>query len=196
LTSYLVFDAKYCDALRRGVKKATIRKVSKRVPLPGSKVYIKCGGRIIGLARIKSVVYKSLSSVTEKEALRDGFKSKEELVKALRNHYPDLKPETLVAVIEFEWEEMYVPTLPPSEIPRKTDKGLVKAAELALKTCELTREERRVLEAIVEEGSIGGAALRLGGLSKRAYVRRVMKRALKKLRGASIEGSYGSGFSG
>jgi len=182
----LYFNKKYCEKLRSGAKKITIRIAGKRLPKPGDLVYIVCGGLILGVARVTSVVFKPLRSLGEYEVKEEGFNSLEELLEAIKHHYPGIKEDALIAVIRFEWEKKFNPPVSEPEYFRGTQYTPEQIAKMALENVNLTEKEREVLIAVSEEGSIRAAARRLGGLEKRGSVRRILKRAVKKLKEKEI----------
>ncbi|HFC49252.1 MAG TPA: ASCH domain-containing protein [Thermofilum sp.] len=182
----LYFSRKYYEKLRSEAKKITIRMVSKRLPKPGDLVYIVCGGLILGIARVTSVVIKSLGSLGNYEVKEEGFNSLEELLEAIKGHYPGIKEDTLVVVIRFEWEKKFDPPVSETEYFRGTKYTPKQIAKIALENLNLSEMEREVLIALSEEGSIRAAAKRLGGLEKRDSVRRILKRAVKQLKEKEI----------
>ena len=85
----LKFDGKYKDLLLSGKKRATIR-VGKVNLKPGDEVLIHSGGYVIGKAKIRKVEKKRVSELTDEDAIMDGFKNKEELLDALKEHYKNI----------------------------------------------------------------------------------------------------------
>ncbi len=186
MTKHLMFDKKYMDALLTGRKRITIRVARSSVPRPGSLVYVHCGGKVIGLAKVTSVIFKPVSALGDEEAREEGFDTREELINALRKHYPSLGSNSLVAVIRFKWIKTFERPLTPEELSWGVKTDPVEVARKALKHCKLTDNERAILELIVREGSIRKAALKLGGLHKRVRIRRVLRNVAKRLKEAGL----------
>ncbi|MDK2464054.1 MAG: ASCH domain-containing protein [Candidatus Korarchaeota archaeon] len=81
----LRFDRRYVDSILRGEKVTTIRRTTRL--RPGDVVDLVAGEEVFGEALVKDVRKVSLSGLTDEEARRDGFESKEGLVKALKRYY-------------------------------------------------------------------------------------------------------------
>ncbi len=81
----LRFDKRYVDRILRGEKVTTLRRTTRL--RPGDVVDLVAGGEVFGEAVVEGVTRVRLSGLTDEEARRDGFESKEELVKALKRHY-------------------------------------------------------------------------------------------------------------
>ena len=186
MPKHLMFDGRYLNALMSGRKKITIRVPTARIPRPGSRVYVHSGGKVLGVAKITSVLFKPAKALTEREAREEGFRSREELISALKKHYPSLTDDSLVAVIRFEWVKKFDPPLTPEELSWGSSISPVEVALLALKHCRLSGEERKVLELLVREGSIRRAARKLGGLHRRMHVRRILRRVVRRLREVGV----------
>ncbi|RLF05237.1 MAG: ASCH domain-containing protein [Thermoprotei archaeon] len=177
----LMFSRKYLAELLRGSKTCTIRlgNIKYRV---GDTVLVYCGGLVLGRVRITGIERKKLIDLTEEDAKLDGFSSLYELLKALRQHYPNIRANTPVTVIRFEWIEKFDAPLSDSEYSWRYEETPVEVARLALeKLNDLSWEERTVLEVFVKSGSVRAAARKLGGLSLRPLVRGVLRRAAEKL---------------
>jgi len=51
---------------------------------------------------VKSIKRKKVSELTKKDAIKDGFKSKRELIKTLKKYYNEITLESYVYIINFE----------------------------------------------------------------------------------------------
>jgi len=51
---------------------------------------------------VKKVVVKRVRELTDEDAIRDGFKSRNELISALKRIYGDLRDDEFVTVVHFE----------------------------------------------------------------------------------------------
>lgn len=174
---HLKFDGRYRTAILEGKKRATVRR--GRVNLrEGDEVFIHSGGYVLGKARIVRVERKPIEALTDEDAIKDGFSSREELIRALREHYPDLKGE--VTVVEFELVEKSKPVL-SSELPYEGNSPL-EIARMALKHLKLSEEDERLIKLFLKSGSLRKAAYRLGGMDKRYLIRDVLRRAYKELK--------------
>lgn len=58
--------------------------------------------KVFALARINKVVVKRVSELSDEDAKLDGFNSREELIRALRRIYGDVKDSDFVTVVHFE----------------------------------------------------------------------------------------------
>ena len=185
LGRHLMVKGEYAEKILKGSKTTTIR--LGRVRTRYSEVIIHSGGRPIAKAMITSVRHKRVRDLTDEDARKDGFKSREELVRALKEAYGSIDPDSMVTIIEFrvsrrfdelETENPYM-GLDPADIAR-----------LALRYLKgLNEEERRVLMDLTRTNSIRSTALRLyGDLGKRWIVRKVLRRALKALAGRGLLG--------
>jgi len=67
-----------------------------------SEVYIQSGRSIVGKARIVRVTYKRFCELTMEDAINDGFRNREDLVKELRRIYGNIRDDDIVTVIELE----------------------------------------------------------------------------------------------
>lgn len=164
---HLEFRRKYADLLLSGEKKVTIRKWTNLKE--GDEVYVHCGGKIVGSAKIKSVERKKVSELTDEEVRLDGFKDRSEMLEELeRMGYGEE-----VYVIHFEFEP--IQSVYPHEV-YYGDADLLKVAELALKNLNLDERDREVLKVFLKHGSIRKAARKLGSSRKRREVRKLLRK--------------------
>ncbi len=172
---HLEFKEKYEELLRSGKKRATIR---LQCPFrKGQEVFVHCGGRIIGTAKIIDVREKRLEELTEEDARDDGFQSLEDLLKEIKKLYGN--PEK-VYVIRFEFRE-FKRDLNPHEM-YYGDADLVDIAKLALENLNLSEGDRKILELFVRTGSIRKTAMKLGSIKMRGVVRKILRRCYNELR--------------
>lgn len=185
LGRHLMVKGEYAEKILEGAKTTTIR--LGRVRTRYDEIIIHSGGRPIAKAVITSVRYKRVRDLTDEDARKDGFGSREELIEALRKAYGDVGPDSMVTIIEFrvskrfdelETENPYM-GLDPADLAR-----------LALRYLRgLGEEERRVLMDLTRTNSIRATSIRLyGSLGKRWVVRRILRRALRALREKGILG--------
>jgi len=100
----LNFKKEYKETLQSGEKITTIR--MKTNLKPEDVVEIVAGGESCGYARIKSIVRKRISEISDKDARNDGFKNRRELLRALKKIYGKITPETRIYIIRFEKEDL------------------------------------------------------------------------------------------
>ncbi|MDI9645093.1 MAG: ASCH domain-containing protein [Archaeoglobales archaeon] len=168
---HLEFSGKYEKMLLDGVKNITIR---KRTNLkPGDEVYIHCGGKIIGRARIEEVYTKNLEEITEDEARQDGFESRFEMLDELRR----IGYKGKVYIIKFKLENSEF--LNPHEI-HYGKAELLDIAKKALECLNLSRSDVDLLKAFLKYGSIRktSAKLRIG----KNDVRRLLRKCYEELK--------------
>ena len=178
---HLMFSRLYLDKLLSGEKTLTIRAVRPNLKR-GDIALVHSMGLILGKVRILSVTSKRLRDISESEAREDGFNSLEELKEALKKHYPRLREDSFVYVVRFEWIERFDPPLGERDYVWPYALSHQDVAKLALSSgVPLSDEEREVLRALVNEGSIRKAAIKLGGLNLRPLVRAVLHKAAVEL---------------
>ncbi len=177
---FLSFNKRYLDRLLSGRKNVTIR-VGKVEVKPGKTVFIECGGKVVAKAKIVDVKYKRVSELTKSDAVKDGFRSRKELLKALKRHYGQLSPNTKVTIIKFRVTKRFKEKLPPEEARLGGYKPVEIARYALAYQINLSDEEKRVLAQLLTTGNLTATALALGDPSKRVLVRDVVKKAYKEL---------------
>jgi len=134
------FDKKYAIDILLGIKRATIRKTNKGLN-PGDCVefYTKGPkGRLIGLGKIRRVIRKKVSELSDRDVILEGFSDRENFLSALSSHYKNIQDEDEIFLIEFELEK---PSLSFSK------KVFSKIAELALdKGFRISQSDKKLLE--------------------------------------------------
>jgi len=95
----LNFSKKYKRKILSGEKTSTIRLKTKLKK--GDLVEIIAGGEKLGKARIMNVKKTILKNLTKSDAIKDGFKSKKSLIKALKKHYSNIDKDSIVYIISF-----------------------------------------------------------------------------------------------
>ena len=73
---HIEFKDKYKELLKSGKKTATIR--MNCYVKEGEEVFVHCGGKIIGTAKIKKVEERSIEEIDDNLAKADGFENKED----------------------------------------------------------------------------------------------------------------------
>ncbi len=169
---HLEFKGKYLQKLLSGEKRATIRK--RAYVSPGELVYVHCGGKIIGKARILDVREIGIDEIDDDVARMEGFDSAEELLEEIRNYYTG---RDRLYLIEFDFEPFEKPLDPAEMYYENAD--LVEIARKALESGMVSEDDKEVLRLFLRTGSIRKTAFRLGGLSKRGVVREALRRAKK-----------------
>ncbi len=94
------FDSEFVSAIVNGRKVTTVRKGIKRYPV-GRIVDLTANNQPFARARVDRVVVKRVKELTERDALLDGFESREELIDALKKIYGNVEDEELVTVVHF-----------------------------------------------------------------------------------------------
>jgi len=97
----LDFDESYIRKILEGKKVTTIRKGIRDFKI-GDRVLITSQNRIYAEAEITGVKYTRISELTEEDAVRDGFLTKEELLKALKKYYGQIKTNDAITIIHFK----------------------------------------------------------------------------------------------
>ncbi len=186
ISKHLEISGEYKDKLLRGEKKATIRVGHVRGARPGKVVFLHCGGYVYGKVRITDVRTKKVSELTDRDAKLDGFENREELIKALKEHYPDLKDDDIVTIIEFEWVEKFDEPILSEHLPYDGHDPLEIAKKALEEDIPLSPRERELLELLIECGSIRKAAKALGGLGHRDKIRKAVRKAYRLLKSRGL----------
>jgi len=97
----LDFDEVYIKKILEGKKVTTIRKGIRDFKV-GEKILITSQDRIYAEAEIIEVKYLKVSDLTDEDALKDGFSSKDELFKALKKYYSSIKSNDTITIIGFK----------------------------------------------------------------------------------------------
>ncbi len=179
--SHIMISGKYLDCLLSGRKRVTIRRGLHRRPL--GTVYIHAGGRIVARARVVGVEYRRVRDLTDEDAANDCMDSRDDLLRELRSIYRGLRDDEWVTLVWFEVEEPM--DVPDGHVYMGVDP--VRVARLALAHLRLDARERAVLERVAELGSIRRAAREIyGDVDRRGHVRRIVRRALRRLVDAGV----------
>ncbi|OYT41113.1 MAG: ASCH domain-containing protein [Desulfurococcales archaeon ex4484_58] len=170
---------KYVSDILEGRKKATIRKGIVKPKY--REMIIHGGGRPIAKIFIERVYHRRVRDLSNEDALKDGFSSREELIEELKKVYKDINEESWVTIIEFRVVQRMDHL--SSHDPYM---GLspVDIARIALRylSDELNDMEKKILLDLTRTNSIRATTLRLyGSLNKRFVVRRILKKALTLL---------------
>uniref|UniRef100_A0A7J3X6D7 ASCH domain-containing protein n=1 Tax=Thermofilum pendens TaxID=2269 RepID=A0A7J3X6D7_THEPE len=179
LGKILHFKRRYVEALLRGSKVTTIRRGI--VTPTQDRVFLEADGKVLGEARISSLRFTRLGDLTDADAQRDGFSSKEELLSALREIYPDIKQDDWVTVISLEDVTRYSKPIPLEELRERAPDNLEEIARLALAHGVASTLEERRFYALLVSGKRMEEAAAESGLGA-AGARRSLKKVLKMLR--------------
>ncbi len=95
------FDEEYVGLILSGKKKSTVRKGIKSYEM-GKVVYLTASSKPFAKAKVTKAVVKRVKELSDEDAIKDGFKSKEELIEALRKIYGRIDESDLVTIIHFE----------------------------------------------------------------------------------------------
>ena len=94
------FDSEYVDAIIEGKKVTTIRKGIKLYPV-GRIVDLTVENKPFAKARVDKVVVKRVKELSNEDARKDGFESKEELIEALKKIYGKVRDDEFVTIVHF-----------------------------------------------------------------------------------------------
>jgi len=178
LGRHIMFKGKYVKQILHGEKITTVR--LGIVKPKYDEVIIHGGGRPICKAKITRVEHKMVKQLSDTDAIKDGFKNLLNLLEELEKFYGQLNPNDWVTIIEFK-------------VLERLDKLELKDPYLGLKPIDIARialrylqdlsdEERRILLELTRQVTLRRTAKTLyGNPLKRHYIRKVVKKALKKL---------------
>lgn len=177
LGRHLMVKGEYVKAILQKEKITTIR---WGIVVPKYReIVIHGGGKVIGKALIESVEYKRVKDLTPRDAVDDGFSSKDELLKELSKMYPRIRRNDYITIIRFRLIERFEEG---DEAAMYMGFEPVDIARIALRyKIPLSHKEREILQLVCDTGSIRRAAQELGGLDKRRFIRRAIRKALKLL---------------
>ncbi len=179
LGRHLMLKGEYVDDILSGRKRATIR--LGIVKLKHNELIVHGGGRPVAKIRVTNVRYKKVSELTDEDAAIDGFRSKEELLEALRRAYGEVRPDDYVTIIEFEVVQR-LDQLPVQDPYMGLEPADIARLALRYLPEEFSEEDKRILMELTRSNSIRAVAYRLyRDLGKRWRVRRVLRRALRLL---------------
>lgn len=178
LGRHLMMKEKYAHAILSGKKKATIR--LGMVKPKAREVFLHSGGRVVAKLYIKEYYHKKFKELDDREAKLEGYSSVKELRKELAKIYGRIDPNMPVTVIVFNGVEKIKVAGDESKWG-----GLnpIDIARISLRSnLELSEEDKRVLETLVQTRSIRQTAYLLyGSIERRRLVRRVLRKALRML---------------
>ncbi|RLE63125.1 MAG: hypothetical protein DRJ49_00760 [Thermoprotei archaeon] len=175
LGKYLTVKEKYLKPIFSGEKITTIR---RGIVVPSSKVvYLRSNGKVVAELEIERVKYVRVEDLTTLDAIKDGFKSKKELLKNLRKCYPNLSDNEWVSIIEFRVvRKIY------DEYTHQDTRSPVEIARLGLAYgLPSNEEERRILALIVTIGDLKEVAVRVGGIDKYPLIYKIIGRIEREL---------------
>jgi hypothetical protein len=95
----LPLKSEFIPLVRAGAKRSTVRAGRRQID-PGPAEIVSGNVRIP--VRVTLVEYKTFGGLTHDDAISDGFRSRDDLHKALRAFYPDLDDDDTVSVIHFD----------------------------------------------------------------------------------------------
>ncbi|MEM2086070.1 MAG: ASCH domain-containing protein [Archaeoglobaceae archaeon] len=95
------FDSEFTSLILSGVKKTTIRKGIRSYPV-GNLVELTVENKPFAVAKVKKVVVKRISELSEEDAKKDGFESLKDLLDKLRRIYGELGENDFVTLVHFE----------------------------------------------------------------------------------------------
>ncbi len=167
---HLEFKEKYLEKLLKGEKRITVRK--RAYVKPNDTVYVHCGGKIIGKAKIIDVRKIKREEMNEEIAKKDGFNSLEDFMDEIKSYYPD---QNELYVIEFMLEPFERHIMPNEFYYGNSD--LIEIAKRALESDKLSKREKEILNIFIKTGSIRKTARKIGGLRNRGIVRGVLRKA-------------------
>ena len=91
--------SRYLEAFAAGLKTTTIR--SGRLFFPIGPLILQCGRKEV-VANLTGIRHCQAGDLTDEDAKRDGFGCRADLMRALKQHYPDLAPDAWVTVISLK----------------------------------------------------------------------------------------------
>jgi ASC-1-like (ASCH) protein len=90
----------FIDFIDNGTKTSTVR-FNKRI-VDSDLIIFDSGSRQRNTRFVSPVIYKKYSELTQEDAIKDGFKSLEELQTVLKRFYPEINQDSDISIINFE----------------------------------------------------------------------------------------------
>ena len=179
LGRHLMIKGVFADKLLEGRKRTTIR---LGIVKPRYKdVIIHGHGKPLAKAEIVGVKIKRVRELTEEDARRDGFRSLDELLDALKSVYDDIGPDDYITIIELRVTQR-LDRLEPTDPYLGLEPADIARLGLRYLRDRLNEEYVKILEDLTRTNSIRMTAIRLYGSIERRYkVRRALRDALDML---------------
>ncbi|MEM0022786.1 MAG: ASCH domain-containing protein [Archaeoglobaceae archaeon] len=95
------FDTEFVPAILSRAKKTTIRRGIRSYPV-GKIVELTVDSKPFAMAKVKKVVVKRVSELSDEDAIVDGFSGKDELIRALKKIYGEIDESEFVTIVHFE----------------------------------------------------------------------------------------------
>ncbi len=171
---------RYVELILEGRKTATIRYgiVKPRY----RELIVHGGGRPVAKIEITGIRYKRVRELSDEDAIKDGFSSRNELLKELKKVYEGISGDDWVTVIEFRLIQR-LDQLPVQDPYMGLSPADVARLGLRYLSSRLSDEEKKILLDLTRTESIRATAYRLyGSIDKRYRVRRVLRRVLDMLK--------------
>ncbi|NPA86325.1 MAG: ASCH domain-containing protein [bacterium] len=149
---HLKFDPIFLEEVLAGRKLSTVR-LGKAKYIPGSEVYLVCRNLVYGVLVIEGVEEKKVGELKEQDAVRDGFKNLEELLKFLFMLYPNLDLDSTVSIIKFKLKKRYSEPVPLFYARLYGQKDTREAAqEILASGVRLKEYDKKILETVARQG--------------------------------------------
>ena len=102
MSKKIYFSKEYRKKLIKGEKCSTIRLGRRKKYKVGDVVELVVNEKPVAKALITNVEFLKLKDLTDERAKKDGFHTKSKLIRALKKHYPKIREDSNVTVIEFK----------------------------------------------------------------------------------------------
>ncbi len=179
LGRHLMVKGRYVKLILSGKKTATIR--LGIVKPKYREIIVHGGGKPVAKIEIVSVKHKKVKELTNEDAVKDGFRSKDELIKELEKVYDGITLDDWVTIIEFRVVQR-LDNLPLQDPYMGLSPADIARLALRYLSNELGDDEKKVLLDLTRTESIRKTAYRIyGSIAKRYIVRRILKKVLNKL---------------
>ena len=99
------FKPEFLNQVLSGRKNITIRWGIVRPRF--SELLITCNDLVYGIAEIEELKYVKLNEIPDSVIRKEGVKSKEELIKILKELYPEVKESDYVTLIKFKVKKIF-----------------------------------------------------------------------------------------
>ncbi|WP_440060152.1 ASCH domain-containing protein [Thermogladius sp. 4427co] len=179
LGRHIIIREDYAERFLKGEKTTTVRRGIVKVKY--RNIIIHTGIRPLAIARVEYVYHKMLKNISEEEARKDGFRSREEFIREIRKLYPDIDENEYVTVIGLRILKRL------DVIDSRKPFGGLKPADLArigLRYLgeELSEIERKILLDLTRTGDIDLTSQRvLKDVGRRGVVVEVLNNVLRRL---------------
>ncbi len=120
--NYIIrFKPEHLERVLKGSKRVTLRLGITRPRF--REFIIACGSSAYGIGEIECVDIVRLEEIPQHIITEEGFKSRDELIRALKQLYPEIRNSSFVTIIRFNVKKIFSKPKPLIEAVQKFKEG-------------------------------------------------------------------------